>query len=396
MKRLMMATALISLMLTSSAYAASLNIKPWVSAKIDSMTRAKYTDKAEYQVYKFGFFRERGNATQSIPFTEVERARPLVASIRPDQDGIWHGASSPMRVDTVYTQNSRTLNIIWNESFQSGRAWYMNDMTGRNCAIGQGIANDDPCAYLVIVTRPPGMPSQVPGRFVGNFVTHDEFNHANQGLRQDLDKLRADVEALKNDRRNGAIMPSDIGLYAFGGMASFMIDQEHFNGPFVGIGIRYYDFDIEVVTGEKFTDSNEQVQFTKQDVFAKFGNNNFQGGGFYWAPAQRAQVTYTWRDEHGRKHKEATVGRRYGWRYKIGAFGAHLQRDNILNQSDLDAYFAGASGSVALPMSIVTPRLWGCIGYGRTITSSHAYGQNATISDGLSGGLYVALEVGKR
>ena len=84
---------------------------------------------------------------------------------------------------------------------------------------------------------------------------------------------------------------------------------------------------------------------------------------------------------------------RYG---TVGLTLLHAQDLNYLNDSKRQGYAAGLSGTVALPLPVATPEVWGMIGYGRTIHSSETYGVPGQISEGLSTVLGVRLVFGCR
>lgn len=138
-----------------------------IPAKIDSTVQAMYgPDSKIVSTRWFGPFRERGDAGRSVEDLQVNAALDVIKSIRWDEDPVWFGSTSPMRLDPAYSKRSVTLDDLFQQDLRYRRANYMNQRTGNRglLATAQDLGMDKPGAYLVIVQRPPGMPSKVPGR----------------------------------------------------------------------------------------------------------------------------------------------------------------------------------------------------------------------------------------
>lgn len=367
------------MMLTASAQAETTHIPPRVDAKLDSMRVAMYGQASEMRaVFQYSGFRQRGDATRSAPAEVLENIKLHVDNLASDEDAVLVGSSSPMRVDAAYTQGSTTLNVTWNEAIQLGRARYLNDQTGRRCVVSsQGIADDVPGAYLMIIHRAPGSPSLVPGREAPRkYVSRDEFLDSLAQHRNKLGNHEKRIKALEERPTGGGLLPGDIGLSAFIGYSSYQIDGHTFNGGTVGMTYRYMDFALEGFAGELFSNSR-QMESIGEELIPRYTNNHFEGGSIYWAPMQ--------------------TGYEWGRYWKLGATGMHAQRDNIENFSNLDVYYAGAAGILSCPLLRgLTLEAQGSIGYGWSTMASETFETAPTKSQGLGYGLRGALVLGRR
>ncbi len=113
---------------------------------------------------------------------EISSARDHIATISSEEDGVWIGATDPRRYDPRFTGSSKKMNELYNHDLRIARATFMNAQTGFECLPSlQGIENDVRGAYLVVVKRPPGMATLVPGRPVPTkretLVVKREFHH---------------------------------------------------------------------------------------------------------------------------------------------------------------------------------------------------------------------------
>jgi hypothetical protein len=136
----------------------------WVS--MDSTVRAMYGRGSSVTgVYWYGPFRERGDAGQAVGTDQVEDAVRDLGMIKPGEDPVWFGSTSPLRLDPAHSRNSDTIDDLFQQGLRLRRATVMNARTGSRgvLATAQNLGMDKPGAYLVVVRRPPGMPSLVPG-----------------------------------------------------------------------------------------------------------------------------------------------------------------------------------------------------------------------------------------
>lgn len=142
------------------------NISAPVITKIDCTILAMYPGGTVTAVYWFGPFRQRGDAGQSVGADQVAAARDVISGVSQQEDPVWFGSTSPMRLDPLFSKNSVTIDDLFQQDLRIRRANVMNHRTGDAgvLATAQNIGMDRPGAYLVIVHRPSGMPSLVPGR----------------------------------------------------------------------------------------------------------------------------------------------------------------------------------------------------------------------------------------
>lgn len=364
--------AVLLLMLCASMAQAE-EIGAFVRAKCDSMRVALYGENSRLvSIHQIGFFPQRGDATRRLPQEKIDMANLMIHNIDAADDGVLIGATSSMRIDPVHTQGSTTMDVTIQEALQQGRARFLNDVTGRRCVVAsQGIHEDMPCVYLMIVRRPPGTPSLVPGR-------QTQLTINLQGIRDTLQQLSNHERRIKalEDRPPGGILPGDIGLSGFGGYSTFSLNGTTFEGGTVGFTYRYMDFALEGYGGELFSNSR-RMESSGQELWPEFSNNHFEGFSIYWAPEQSKE--FVW-----------------GKYWKIGGTGMHAQRDNIENISDLEVYYAGAAATIALPFKFVTPEIWGTAGYCWTTTAANTYDTAPLKSEGFGYGLRAALVIGRR
>jgi hypothetical protein len=138
-----------------------------VWASIDSTVRAMYGPGSRVtDVFWYGPFRQRGDAGQAVGSDQVEAARRDIARVKPEEDPVWFGSTSPLRLDPAHSRNSRTIDDLFQQGLRSRRATVMNARTGSQgvLATAQNLGMDKPGAYLVLVRRPLGMPTMVAGR----------------------------------------------------------------------------------------------------------------------------------------------------------------------------------------------------------------------------------------
>jgi hypothetical protein len=138
-----------------------------VWASIDSTARAMYGPGTRVtNIYWYGPFRERGDAGQAVGSEQLADARLDIATVRSEEDPVWFGSTSPLRLDPVHSKNSTTIDDLFQQDLRVRRATVMNARTGSQgvLATAQNLGMDKPGAYLVIVERPPGVPTMVGGR----------------------------------------------------------------------------------------------------------------------------------------------------------------------------------------------------------------------------------------
>ena len=138
-----------------------------VWASIDSTVRAMYGPGTKVtNVYWYGPFQQRGDAGQAVGGDQLEDARNDIGTVAPEEDPVWFGSTSAMRLDPMHSRNSRTIDDLFQQDLRVRRATVMNARTGSQgvLATAQNIGFDKPGAYLVMVRRPPGVPTMVGGR----------------------------------------------------------------------------------------------------------------------------------------------------------------------------------------------------------------------------------------
>ena len=138
-----------------------------VWASIDSTVQAMYGPGGLVtNIYWYGPFQERGNAGQAVPGAQIEEARRDIGLVRSEEDPVWFGSTSPMRLDPAHSRNSQTIDDLFQQGLRLRRATVMNAKTGNRgvLATTQDLGFDKPGAYLVVVKRPPGFPTLVAGR----------------------------------------------------------------------------------------------------------------------------------------------------------------------------------------------------------------------------------------
>lgn len=136
-------------------------------ASIDSTVQAMYGPGSRIvDVYWYGPFQQRGDAGRAVGGDQVEDARRDIGTVKPEEDPVWFGSTSPMRLDPVHSKNSTTIDDLFQQDLRVRRATIMNARTGSRgvLASAQNLGMDKPGAYLVLVRRPPGMPTMVAGR----------------------------------------------------------------------------------------------------------------------------------------------------------------------------------------------------------------------------------------
>jgi hypothetical protein len=136
-------------------------------ASIDSTIQAMYGPESRVtNVYWYGPFQERGDAGQAVGSEQVEDARRDIAAVPAEEDPVWFGSTSPLRLDPAHSQYSATIDDLFQQGLRLRRATVMNARTGNRgvLATAQNLGMDKPGAYLVLVRRPPGAPTLVPGR----------------------------------------------------------------------------------------------------------------------------------------------------------------------------------------------------------------------------------------
>ena len=137
-------------------------------ASMDSTIQAMYGRAARVtNVYWYGPFAERGDAGQAVGSAEVADAMRDVDAVTAEEDPVWFGSTSPLRLDPEHSRYSETIDDLFQQGLRLRRATVMNARTGSRgvLATAQDIGMDRPGAYLVIVRRAPGAPSLVPGPF---------------------------------------------------------------------------------------------------------------------------------------------------------------------------------------------------------------------------------------
>lgn len=138
-----------------------------VWASIDSTVQAMYGPGSRVtNIFWYGPFQERGDAGQAVGGEEVTDARRDIATVTEEVDPVWFGSTSPLRLDPAHSRNSATIDDLFQQGLRLRRATVMNGRTGNRgvLATAQNIGMDKPGAYLVLVHRPPGVPTMVAGR----------------------------------------------------------------------------------------------------------------------------------------------------------------------------------------------------------------------------------------
>jgi hypothetical protein len=163
--------ALLAVLVLAASPAAARPMKGQVPehiwASIDSTVQAMYGPGSRItQVYWYGPFQQRGDAGQAVGGDQLDDARRDIGTVRPEEDPVWFGSTSPMRLDPLHSRNSRTIDDLFQQDLRVRRATVMNARTGSRgvLASAQNVGMDKPGAYLVFVRRPPGMPTMVAGR----------------------------------------------------------------------------------------------------------------------------------------------------------------------------------------------------------------------------------------
>lgn len=365
------AIALLVLLVTS-AWAESTDIKPWVMNKLNETTYAMYTSTATVEYAgMFCCFRERGNATRSLPDAQIQEISAILDDLQENQDAILFGATSPRRVDPLHTRGSSTMDATINDGIRLGRATYVNEMTGRRCVVvTQGIVDDTMAVYLCIVNRPPGVPSLVPGRITSAVVGLQGIRDTLARFGQKLNDHEGRIRHLEDNLLTNDTIGLDFGI----GGTWITISGDQYSGPVVSADIRYLDAVGQVFGGQSFNQTTATEWYDGQQI-PKMSDNHFEGVTVAWAPLQRGH---------------------WGYYFRLGGTYLHAQRINVLNDSKEQAYMGGLIGSLALPLPIATPEIFGTIGYGRTIHSSETYGVPPTISEGQAIVIGVRLISGRR
>lgn len=139
-------------------------------ASIDSTIQAMYGPGSRVtNIFWYGPFRERGDAGQAVGSEQVADARRDVGTVPAEEDPVWFGSTSPLRLDPYHSGNSETIDDLFQQGLRLRRATVMNARTGNRgvLATAQDLGMDKPGAYLVLVHRAPGVPTLVPGRAAG-------------------------------------------------------------------------------------------------------------------------------------------------------------------------------------------------------------------------------------
>jgi hypothetical protein len=138
-----------------------------VWASIDSTIQAMYGPESRVtNIFWYGPFRERGDAGQAVGSEQVEDAQRDIAAVPAEEDPVWFGSTSPLRLDPSHSRYSLTIDDLFQQGLRLRRATVMNARTGNRgvLATAQNLGMDKPGAYLVLVHRAPGTPTLVPGR----------------------------------------------------------------------------------------------------------------------------------------------------------------------------------------------------------------------------------------
>ncbi len=168
--RILCGPTLVLALLLAATPASARNVKGSVPepvwASIDSTIQAMYGPASRVtNVFWYGPFPERGDAGQAVGDDQIADAARDIDGVAPEEDPVWFGSTSPMRLDPVHSGYSETIDDLFQQGLRLRRATVMNARTGSRgvLATAQNIGMDKPGAYLVVVRRAPGAPSLVPG-----------------------------------------------------------------------------------------------------------------------------------------------------------------------------------------------------------------------------------------
>ncbi len=137
-----------------------------VWASIDSTIQAMYGPGSRVNdVFWYGPFQERGDAGQAVGSDQLEDAQRDIATVQAEEDPVWFGSTSPLRLDPAHSRYSDTIDDLFQQGLRLRRATVMNARTGNRgvLATAQNLGMDKPGAYLVLVRRTPGSPTLVRG-----------------------------------------------------------------------------------------------------------------------------------------------------------------------------------------------------------------------------------------
>ncbi|MEO6461778.1 MAG: hypothetical protein ABIP29_01755 [Candidatus Eisenbacteria bacterium] len=237
----LMAAGLILPVPTASARPVKGQVPQNVWASIDSTVRAMYGPEARVtDVYWYGPFQQRGDAGQAVGSDQLEDARRDIGAVEAEVDPVWFGSTSPMRLDPLHSRNSRTIDDLFQQDLRVRRATVMNARTGSRgvLATGQNVGMDKPGAYLVMVRRPPGMPTMVGGR-----------NYDGAGGRDTLIVREVSVERHEPDFYLGPVL----------GAMFLSVEGNEFFSPMYGGSVRKGVYTLFIGEGRVFSknDSND-------------------------------------------------------------------------------------------------------------------------------------------
>ena len=204
-------------------------------------------------------------------------------------------------------------------------------------------------------------------------VTHAAFDSAIVALR-DHDQLQDARLDNHEARLRNTLQKSDLGLDVSLGGSWIVVNDDQYNGPTVSFDFRYLDLVVQGVGGQSFNQSTATEWYDGVSI-PKMSDNHFEGGSILWAPLQRGH---------------------WGYYYRLGVTGLHAQRINAFNDSKEQAYLAGLTGSLAIPLPLGTPEVYGTVGYGRTIHSPETDTNEPVISEGVATVIGVRLVFGRR
>ena len=294
-----------------------------VWASIDSTIQAMYGPGSRVtNVYWYGPFQERGDAGRAVASDQVSDAQRDLTTVLPGEDPVWFGSTSPLRLDPAHSRNSATIDALCQQGLRVRRATVMNARTGNRgvLASAQDLGMDKPGAYLVVVQRPPGAPSMVPG------------GRDTVVVRQEI------VERHEPDFYLGPIL----------GAMYLDVDGNEFLSPIYGASVRKDQYTLFLGEGRVFSEHDGN-----DDRFRFGGLRVGQPTGFFFQVVGiDARQLILERDVYSHRATGGTGGIGYQWsgRHFNGSVAGGLGGFNLVTPSQFDAetsmgfYLTGHAG----------------------------------------------------